>query len=148
MTNVCSICVHPSRLEIDIALLRGEPYPVIAERYEVSPQALGRHKRGGHILERLKVANKLLDREEALDLVREARRILGELQSIVYLAEARHSYRTSIEGLRAQLEVLKTLGLENQTAQSAVWTGKQSQPARLQRARCALREVMESLFVD
>jgi hypothetical protein len=119
VTNVCTICKHPARLKIDIALLRGESCPVIATRFKVSVQALQRHKRNGHILRRLQQANELLDQEKAVDLVKEARRILSEMQTIVYMAEVSCSYRTAIEGLRAQLEVLKTMGLESQTSRTS-----------------------------
>jgi hypothetical protein len=51
MPNVCSICRHDDREEIDQALLGGTPYRTIAERKGVSLGALNRHK--AHVSARL-----------------------------------------------------------------------------------------------
>ena len=110
----CSICCHNRRLEIELAILRGESYPSIAQRYAVSADSVGRHKRNGHIAERLIIANWLADQDESFDLFREARALLGELKYYTYLAEASRSWRTAIEGCRAQLDVLRALGLEKE----------------------------------
>ena len=55
----CTICNHPQRLEIDTALVAGVSYRAIASQYGVSREAVGRHKRNGHIAEQIaKVAKK------------------------------------------------------------------------------------------
>lgn len=45
MTRICTVCQHPERAEID-RLLVGEatPYRIIAVRWQISTQALQRHK--------------------------------------------------------------------------------------------------------
>ena len=43
MNKRCSVCTHPSRAEIDRALLAGLPYRPLAARYGLSPSALSRH---------------------------------------------------------------------------------------------------------
>ncbi len=55
----CTICNHPLRVEIDTALVAGVSYRAIASQYGVSREAVGRHKRNGHIAEQIaKVAKK------------------------------------------------------------------------------------------
>ena len=55
----CTICNHPQRIEIDKALIGGVSYRAIASQYGVSREAVGRHKRNGHIAEQIaKVARK------------------------------------------------------------------------------------------
>ncbi len=49
----CTICNHPQRVEIDKALVAGESYRSIARRFGVTDSAVGRHKRNGHILEKI-----------------------------------------------------------------------------------------------
>jgi hypothetical protein len=67
----CSICNHPKRVEIDKALIDGGSYRDVAGRFGVSRSAVGRHKRNGHIAEKIaKVARKKEIKEaEAIDAV-------------------------------------------------------------------------------
>ena len=44
MPRACSICVHPNRLAVEIALRRGTPLRTIAARWAVSKTALLRHR--------------------------------------------------------------------------------------------------------
>ena len=44
MPRTCTICTHPERVEIDKAILAGEPFRKIAERTGTSTPALFRHK--------------------------------------------------------------------------------------------------------
>lgn len=42
--NVCKVCRHPKRADIDAALVRGDVLRTIADQYGTSHQALLRHK--------------------------------------------------------------------------------------------------------
>ena len=44
MPRVCTICTHPERETIDAAIVGGEPYRSITERFSVSAGAIARHK--------------------------------------------------------------------------------------------------------
>jgi hypothetical protein len=86
MPQTCTICRNERRREIDDALLRGEPYRLIAKRTGTSTAALARHKQGhipaalatvkaaqdieyaGTVFERLKAINR-----ETLAILQEAR---------------------------------------------------------------------------
>ncbi len=50
----CTICHHPQRTEIDLALAGERSSPrEIADRFKVSRHALNRHKNGRHVLRAL-----------------------------------------------------------------------------------------------
>lgn len=44
MPRVCTICTHPEREAIDAAIVGGESYRSITERFSVSAGAIARHK--------------------------------------------------------------------------------------------------------
>src|SRR3989442_2906407 len=45
MARMCSVCTHAEREAINAALVAGEPYRAIAQRFASSPDAVFRHKR-------------------------------------------------------------------------------------------------------
>jgi hypothetical protein len=86
MPQVCTICRHQKRHEIDQALLAGQPFRNIAERFGTSSTALFRHKQKDLPAARLKAkqvaevvsADTLLDRlknlnRETAEILRDAR---------------------------------------------------------------------------
>lgn len=66
MGRTCSICSHPSRVEIDKALVAGEPFRIVAGRFGTSVGALSRH-RSAHIADLLALARKSIE-DHAADL--------------------------------------------------------------------------------
>ncbi len=68
MPRPCSICVHPGREEIDSALLEGESFRILAERFETSNSTLFRHQ-GKHLSERLVQSHAAAEISKADDLV-------------------------------------------------------------------------------
>jgi len=76
MSRVCTICTHKERYDIDALLVdRSKSYRAIAQQYDVSKDAIGRHVSSGHISALLTLArdaetharaDSLLDRLEAL----------------------------------------------------------------------------------
>jgi hypothetical protein len=51
MPRSCTICTHPQRTAIETALMAGDAFRIIANRFGTSPAALFRHK--GHLAKRL-----------------------------------------------------------------------------------------------
>ena len=74
----CTICNHPQRVEIDKALIAGVSYRAIARQYGVSREAVGRHKRNGHIAEQIEKAARKKEIKRA-----------GEIASVVEEKERR-----------------------------------------------------------
>ena len=57
MTRGCSICSHPSRSAIDVAMTSAVPIRDIAGLYQVSRSAIGRHR--AHIQQMLAIASEV-----------------------------------------------------------------------------------------
>lgn len=77
MPRVCTICTHPKRVAIDRALLQGDPFRNIAERFGTSTTSLTRHK-ADHLSERMA---KAVTRSAEAD-VRTAIDVAGQLKAI------------------------------------------------------------------
>ena len=71
MPRRCSICHHPDRAEIDKALVRGEPFRSVAERYGTSATSLHRHQ-NAHLAEHLAKAYEAGHVTRAAELAQEA----------------------------------------------------------------------------
>lgn len=64
----CTICNHPQRVEIEKAVMAGKSYRAIAGQYGVSREAVGRHKRNGHIAEQIVKAAKEMEIKQAEEI--------------------------------------------------------------------------------
>lgn len=90
MTRPCTVCTHPSRADIDKALLAGETCPNIAERYstisnKIGRMAVQRHK--DHIPQTLAKAKEEKDASHADNLLRDARGLRSKAVSLLLQAE-------------------------------------------------------------
>lgn len=52
MPKTCAVCRHPGRVEIDSALLNGEPTRSVAEAFGLSEPTVKGHRRSAHHLRR------------------------------------------------------------------------------------------------
>jgi hypothetical protein len=90
MPRTCTVCTHSKRAEIDKALLSGDAFRNIAERFSVSLGALTRHKEA-HLSQRMaEVAarNAEADIRTAIDVVAQLKAINGASLSILEDARA------------------------------------------------------------
>ncbi|MBN1461690.1 MAG: hypothetical protein JXA57_19330, partial [Armatimonadetes bacterium] len=87
----CSVCRHKRRAEIDRMLVAGCSYRTITTLFsDLSPQALGRHKRA-HIPELLRKAaqdREAEDLQEAKDLARQCARYLRKANEMLGAADS------------------------------------------------------------
>jgi uncharacterized protein (DUF1810 family) len=99
MPRVCTICTHPEREAINQALVTGEPYRVIAQRFAASPDAVYRHKIDH--LPAVMVKSEAA-REVALadDLLGQVKALRNKAISILGKAEAAGDLRTALMGIR------------------------------------------------
>ena len=88
MSQVCSICRHQQRTEIDQALLAGEPFRGLAQRTGTSATALYRHRKD-HIAATLVKAKQAADQVQAENIWERLGTINRETAAI--LADARES---------------------------------------------------------
>lgn len=111
MPRTCTICQHAECAAIDDALIAGEPYRSIAQRFAASPDSVYRHKQEhlpitlvkAQAAKEVVLADSLLDRINHLE-----RRALAILET----AEAAGAFETALRAIRearACLEVCAKL---------------------------------------
>lgn len=74
MPRKCTVCAHPRRRDIEVAIATGQSYRAVARQYGTTKDALRRHLDGGHMAQ-------ALARAEA-ERASEAGDVLDQLQSL------------------------------------------------------------------
>ncbi len=108
MPRTCSICTHPKRAEIDVALIEGSVYRTIAVRFGPSETALKRHKKD-HLPKTLTQAKEVQNVADADDLLAQLRALRNRSISILQKAEHAGDYRTALAGIREARGCVETL---------------------------------------
>ncbi len=107
MPRPCSVCRHPERRSIDLALIEAEPFRNLAKRYGLSSTALYRH-REAHLSARLAKAYEA----EAGTLLDQVSALQERAMSILAKAEADRDLRAALAAIRearGNLELLAKL---------------------------------------
>ncbi|HSH81233.1 MAG TPA: hypothetical protein VLA19_22090 [Herpetosiphonaceae bacterium] len=99
MPRACSICVHDDRAAINKALIAGEPFRLIAERFGTSATALTRHK-AEHLPAKLAKASAAKETAIADDLLAQVRALRNNAIRILTAAEESGDLRTALLGIR------------------------------------------------
>lgn len=108
MPQACTICSHPKRAEIDKAVvLPGASIRGVARQFDVSSDALQRHVKNGHVVEKIKKAQLAQDIAEADDLLQE---ILDVQSFCRKLRQEAESQRIALEANRDMAKVLELKG--------------------------------------
>jgi hypothetical protein len=107
MPRTCTICTHEQGEQIDTALLKGEPYRRIAQRFTASPDAVLRHK--SHLPRTLAKAEEAREMAQAGTLLQRLTDLHAETLTI--LKEARQN-RNGELALKAIARLEKQLELE------------------------------------
>jgi DNA-binding transcriptional ArsR family regulator len=108
MPRVCTICAHPNRAEIDRALVAGEAFRNIAERFGTSATALTRHKKD-HVPGHVAKAQAAAQVADADDLLVQLKALRNRAISILQKAEKSGDYRTALAGIREARGCIETL---------------------------------------
>jgi hypothetical protein len=104
----CSICNHHRRDGMDKALLRGEQITVVARRYSVSDDALGRHKR--HMQVVIAKAAALVEQKDVAygsALLAEIGRIRADAERLQMESERRQDVRGALRAIHERLAVVE-----------------------------------------
>ena len=104
------MCTHGARAAIDRALVGGEPHRRIAHRFAASPDAVLRHKQGGHLPVKLARAEEAKQIAEATDLLAEVRALRSKAYALLLAAERQGDIRTALQGVREARACLELLG--------------------------------------
>jgi predicted DNA-binding protein YlxM (UPF0122 family) len=107
MAQLCSICTHPQRAEIDQAILTGTPLRNIAERYSVSTTALHRHKKNGHIEQQLVKAEEAKEIATADQLLADLVSAKERLESLGQSAETAGDLKAAIAAVRESVRIIE-----------------------------------------
>lgn len=108
MARSCTICNHHRRDAMDKLLLRGEQLTVVAHRYSVSEDALGRHKR--HMQLVIAKAAAIVEQKDVAygsALLAEIGRIRADAERLQALAEGRQDARAALRAVHERLAVVE-----------------------------------------
>ena len=108
MPQVCTICTHPERDELDRAILANEPNRRIASRCDVSEIALRRHK-AGHIPPTLVRAADAAEvaRTSVGGLLGQLAELRADARRIGGKAEALDELKTALAGVRELVRIVE-----------------------------------------
>ncbi len=101
MTGKCTICAHPKRKEIEQALVSlGISLRKVAQKFEVSYDALHRHQANGHIARAITKREERASLNEALDLIADADKMV-RLTFEMYEDQKDKNPRLALEALNS-----------------------------------------------
>lgn len=112
MPRTCTICSHPQRDAIEEALIAREPLRNIAERFQVSVGSLFRHGAGGHISEKLSLAQEADTVLSADNLIAQLKALQARALTILSQAEEERDRKAALSAIRearGNLELLAKL---------------------------------------
>ena len=112
MPRRCTICAHPKVEAIDMALIAGEPYRSVANRYESLSQASVQRHSENHLPATLAQAKEAEMVAHADHLLEQVRDLQVRTFAILEAAEASEQHRTALSAIRearGNLELLAKL---------------------------------------
>ncbi len=112
MPRRCTVCAHPKVEAIDMALVAGEPYRSVANRYESLSQASVQRHSENHLPATLAQAKEAEMVAHANDLLEQVRDLQVRTFAILEAAEASEQHRTALSAIRearGNLELLAKL---------------------------------------
>jgi hypothetical protein len=105
MPRKCSLCIHGDRQEIEQALLCGDSYRTIAQRFAVSRDAVVRHRR--HLPAALAHAREAREICNGNSLVDQLHELTSESKRLKDKAELAGDYRTALAAVRELARIVE-----------------------------------------
>ena len=99
MARTCTVCRHADRAAIDAALVGGEAYRSVAQRFAASPDAVHRHK-AAHLSRVLARASDAREVTRADDLLAKLRGLEHDARRIALAAEEAGQLSVAIVAVR------------------------------------------------
>jgi hypothetical protein len=100
----CTVCNHPSRPDIDRALIDGVPLRTLAATHGLSASALFRHTR--HLRHQLVLQQRQADQSQASAFLEKLELLEARLDRLFRKAEEAHSLHVSLGCLQESIRVL------------------------------------------
>ena len=104
MDQRCSVCNHPSRAEIDRALLAGFSYRPLTAQYGLSPSALSRHTR--HLKQELAIQEYRAHQAQQQALLDHLELLSVRLDRLYHTAADSRSLHVALGCLRESIRLL------------------------------------------
>jgi hypothetical protein len=104
--RTCTVCAHGRRSEIDRALVSGESYRGIAQRFAASPDAVFRH-RSDHVPAALAQAQAAGEVAQADTLLGQLQQLQADARRIGKKAEDGGDYRAALAGVRELVRIVE-----------------------------------------
>src|SRR5438105_2238725 len=114
MSRYCTICSHPHRDRIDCALAAGATRKAVAQHFQVSIQALGRH-RAAHLPALVTRLEDVRTLEHAAEVLRELQALQERTLEALADAEEEGDFRATMTAVR---EARANLALSAKVARS------------------------------
>jgi hypothetical protein len=130
MPNICTICNHPKRLQIDRDIIQGKSHTVIARKYGLSSSEMVSRHATSHLSKQLITAWEAKELDEGMDLLSRIDQLLKRCEKIF-----RRNYSAGKDGM-----ALKALGEQRQTFQLLLNISTQLHQAKIAELEIAQRE--------
>lgn len=104
----CTVCNHPEVDQINKLLINNAPYRTIADQFDISVSALGRHKRD-HLPDLLARAKESAEVAQADDLLSQIQLLQSKALAILQQAERSGELKTALHGIREARACLELL---------------------------------------
>ena len=108
MAQLCSICIHPRRQEIDTAIVTRQSNRSIARQFDVSKDAVARHRKD-HLPDKLVKAADAKERRDAEKLLNLMDELVTEAKDVIKTAKKSKDPRTLLLGIRETRETASRL---------------------------------------
>jgi hypothetical protein len=107
MPRKCSLCIHDQREQIEQALLCGDSYRVVAQRFAISRDAVARHRR--HLPTALAHAKELKEVCHGDSLLAQLRELTSEAQRLKATAEKAGDIRAALAAVRELCRIVELI---------------------------------------
>jgi hypothetical protein len=108
MSQPCSICTHPRQQEIETAIISRQSNRAIARQFDVSKDAVARHRKD-HLPEKLTKAADAKGRRDAEKLLDLMDELLTDAKGVIKAAKSSKDQRTLLLGIREGRETASRL---------------------------------------
>jgi hypothetical protein len=108
LARTCTVCSNPKLLNIDRQLLRGDMLTSIANRFHVSEDAVGRHRR--HMRTAMLKAEAAAEKPDLIygqTLIDEVKAIKADAERLQLEAEGRRDIRGALQAIRERMSIVE-----------------------------------------
>ncbi len=109
MPRSCTVCVHPERHAVNVALVQRDSYRTIADRFGLSQTALKRHGKE-HLPELLAKAKDAVEVAEADDLLSRLEALQSRTLAVLEAVEGTENYGVALAAIREARSNLELIG--------------------------------------